>query len=419
MSNPKKPNTPHQFWNQQPVPQSPDDTHTTGPMDRPKTVDEIPTEPYPIASTFEWWVPNPQDPQELQAVYELLRDNYVEDEDSMFRFNYSKEFLNWALTPPGYVLDWLVGVRRKHDKKLLAFISGVPITVKMGVPTSLHETTIQKAEADGTAVELYEKPRRICEINFLCVHKQLREKHLTPILIKEITRRVNRMDIWQAIYTTGVTLPTPFSSSQYYHRSLNPEKLVAIKFSGIGPQYQRFQNPMAVLKRLLQLPAEPRTKHLREMQPSDVPQVAKLLQANLDRFDVAPVFNEEEVLHYLTPRDDIVFTYVICHNGEVTDFFSFYSLPSTIIGNSKYNLLRIAYIFYYVATTVPLQQLILDLLIIAKKKEYDVCNMVDILDNRSFAEQLKFSQGDGQLHYYFYNWAYPKRQSSDIGLVML
>lgn len=29
------------------------------------------------------------------------------------------------------------------------------------------------------------------EINFLCVHKKLRDKRLAPLLIKEITRRVN------------------------------------------------------------------------------------------------------------------------------------------------------------------------------------------------------------------------------------
>ncbi len=36
-----------------------------------------------------------------QEVYTLLSENYVEDDDNMFRFDYSKEFLRWALTPPG------------------------------------------------------------------------------------------------------------------------------------------------------------------------------------------------------------------------------------------------------------------------------------------------------------------------------
>ncbi len=35
------------------------------------------------------------------------------------------------------------------------------------------------------------------EINYLCVHKKLRSKRLGPVLIKEITRRVNMQNIWQ------------------------------------------------------------------------------------------------------------------------------------------------------------------------------------------------------------------------------
>ena len=41
----------------------------------------------------------------------LLNENYVEDDDNMFRFDYSPEFLRWALQPPGSLRDWHVGVR--------------------------------------------------------------------------------------------------------------------------------------------------------------------------------------------------------------------------------------------------------------------------------------------------------------------
>ena len=47
------------------------------------------------------------------------------------------------------------------------------------------------------------------EINFLCVHKKLRSKRVAPVLIREITRRVNLQGIFQAVYTAGVVLPKP------------------------------------------------------------------------------------------------------------------------------------------------------------------------------------------------------------------
>ena len=47
----------------------------------------------------------------LIELYHLLTNHYVEDDDNTFRFDYSRGFLQWALTPPGYQPKWLVGVR--------------------------------------------------------------------------------------------------------------------------------------------------------------------------------------------------------------------------------------------------------------------------------------------------------------------
>lgn len=57
--------------------------------------------------------------------------------------------------------------------------------------------------------------KRMVEINFLCVHKKLRSKRVAPVLIREITRRVNIEGIFQAVYTAGVVLPKPVSTCRY------------------------------------------------------------------------------------------------------------------------------------------------------------------------------------------------------------
>lgn len=71
----------------------------------------------------------------------------------------------------------------------------------------------------------------MAEINLLCVHKKLRDKKMTPTLIKEITRRVNLNNIWQAYYTSGSTFPYPFTHASYFHRTLQPKKNVETGFS--------------------------------------------------------------------------------------------------------------------------------------------------------------------------------------------
>jgi len=45
-----------------------------------------------------------------------------------------------------------------------------------------------------------------------------------------------------------------------------------------------------------------------------------------------------------------------------------------------------------------------DALILAKKYKFDVFNALTLQDNNWFLEQQKFGGGDGQLHYYLYNY---------------
>lgn len=307
----------------------------------------------------------------------------------------------------------------------MAFISGVPITLR------IRTNTVPCSE-----------------INFMCVHKKLRSKRLAPVLIREITRRCNRVGIWQAIYTGGVLLPTPVATCRYFHRSLDWVKLNECEFSPL-PRGSTKQRQIAKYK----LPERTATKGLREMRKSDVPAVQELLEKYLARTKIAQSFDEREVEHWLlntdTKSDDkVIWTYVVeeadagsSENGDgvengtqtgnnkekkiITDFFSFYSLESTVIGNDKHSTIRAAYLFYYATTSAfpsssspsfpapptntvahktRLNALQSDLLILAKQQNFDVVNALSLLDNPLFLAEQKFGPGDGRLHYYLYNW---------------
>jgi glycylpeptide N-tetradecanoyltransferase len=136
--------------------------------------------------------------------------NYVEDSSNVFRFAYPVEFLRWALLVPEYMQSWHLGVRSKDKGKLVAFISGTPVNMKV----------------EGNDLKM-------AEINFLCVHKKIRTKRLAPLLIQEVTRRINLKNIWQAVYTAGVVVPTPVANTVYFHRNLNPKKLVEVGFTDL------------------------------------------------------------------------------------------------------------------------------------------------------------------------------------------
>lgn len=221
----------YKFWNTQPVPKidealddaSQSDIHKAIEPDKP--ISEIKQEPYALPEGFFWDTLDLNNEVTLKELYTLLNENYVEDDDSMFRFDYQPEFLRWALQPPDWRKEWQVsiaffyfhmnlilmllyrhaGVRVTKSGRLIAFISAIPATIR-----------------------IYEKQLKVVEINFLCVHKKLRSKRLAPVLIREITRRVNLTGIFQAVYTAGVVLPKPVTTCRYWHRSLNPRKLIEV-----------------------------------------------------------------------------------------------------------------------------------------------------------------------------------------------
>ncbi|GAB2222266.1 hypothetical protein Droror1_Dr00013473 [Drosera rotundifolia] len=387
----------HKFWETQPVGQFKDMGDTSlpeGPIERPSPLSEVKQEPYNLPALYEWITCDMDSDEVCSEVYNLLTHNYVEDDENMFRFNYSKEFLRWAIRPPGYFKSWHIGVRVKSSKKLVAFITGIPARIRV------RDDVVTMAE-----------------VNFLCVHKKLRSKRLAPVMIKEVTRRVHLENIWQAAYTAGVVLPTPVATCQYWHRSLNPKKLIDVGFSRLGPRMT-----MSRTIKLYKLPDSTATPGFRNMELRDVPAVSRLVRAYLSQFIVAPDFDEIDVEHWILPTEGVVDSYVVESplTHDITDFCSFYTLPSTILGNPNYKTLKAAYSFYNVVTKTPLIQLINDALAVAKKKGYDVFNALDVMENESFLKELKFGAGDGKLHYYLYNYRLRQpMKPSELGLVLL
>lgn len=129
---------------------------------------------------------------------------------------------------------------------------------------------------------------------------------------------------------------------------------------------------------------------------------------------------------------------------NITDFFSFYNLESTIINHPKHKTMKVAYLFYYgsesglntpfdkTALKTRLNKLVGDALILAKQYKFDVFNALSLMDNTLFLEQQKFGPGDGSLHYYLFNYrANPiaggvnrknqidEENGSGVGLVMM
>lgn len=157
------------------------------------------------------------------------------------------------------------------------------------------------------------------------------------------------------------------------------------------------------------------------MVKKDAKQISELLTGYLSKFTLHPEFKQDEVVYWFTPRENIIYTYVVeDEDKKITDMISFYELPSSVLKSDKYDRMRAAYSYYNVPGKHSLKDLMSDALVLANNAGFDVFNCLDLMDNADFLKELKFGVGDGHLRYYLYNWKVPKNLTpKDIGMILV
>lgn len=209
-----------------------------------------------------------------------------------------------------------------------------------------------------------DREKKMVEINFLCVHKKLRSKRLAPVLIKEITRKVHLQNIFQAVYTSGSLLPKPVTEASYYHRSLNPKKLIECEFS-----YLRKNMTLARTIKLYKLPESPLIPGFRRMEPKDIDQVCTLYHKFMQDMDYYQRMSIEEARHYLLPKEEALQSFVVEEgdSGKIIAFVSFYTIDNQVLGNPKHKAIKAGYVwFYYAPDDEMLKRVVNDALICAR-----------------------------------------------------
>ena len=120
----------------------------------------------------------------------------------------------------------------------------------------------------------------------------------------------------QAYYTSGHTMPTPFTTTLYMNRFINTKKLVEIKYTNM-PQ----NTTMKQFEKRFRLPDKSGIfikGEVREMQKRDITDVLKLYNLQQQQYKVWYKLNQNDISHFLLPKKDVVWTYVIekIENGK-------------------------------------------------------------------------------------------------------
>ncbi len=383
----------HKFWNKELVIQDTSENPNLSQQIKNLTISDYPSNPYKLPNDYEWYDLDLNNENDIEDLYQLLANHYVEEEDEIYRADYSKTLLKWALMPPNYKASWHIGIRVKNNKKLVAFISGIP-----------------------SNVSIYDEIKKMVIIDFLCVHKKLRSKRLTPVLIKEISRRAARKEYFQAIYTCGKYYQKELAKMCYFHRTINVQKMIDIEFQSLKQKMT-----MKLTKRLYALPEQP-TLNIRPLEEKDIPKVFSLFQSYISQFKVYPIFNEEDFRYWFLPKDkDILYCNVVLNEtNDITDMFSFFCLPSKILKHkNKHSKFRSAFSFYNITTKTSYKDLIENSLIMAKNNNFDIYTCLDIMENETVFSELKFGRAGGNLFLYLYNWQAPILEPKDVGVVLI
>ncbi len=421
----KDPKREHPFWADKPVISTKDASHITEvkQMNAP-TLEELRPNPYDLPEGYQWFnidirliksdnVNAKSDVDikfdvNIEMIYKFLYEHYVTYNVGglQFQLEYSIDTILWILSHTEYNPELHLGIRQISSQKIIGFITGTPSIIK-----------------------LYGNTCKLAEINLLCVDPSYRGKSLAPILIKEVTRRIeiksndksHNLLYSGAIYTAGIILPNITCSATWHHRPLNPKKLIDINFM---PK-QKLALKSVIKIHTIDSKIKSKLGKLRIVSIVDAPTCCALLNEFLSAYHISVEFSEIEFIQRFGPATSVVKAYVIENKGVITDFISFYGLPSKIHGHKHHQVLNTAY-GYYMATdrkNPKLEERLKDLmhiaLCLAQEMKFDVFNCLNIMENESFMKDLKFGVGDGTLQYHLYNWQCPSTKPAGIGFFMI
>lgn len=374
----------HNFWNTQPI------NIDTNNINKPviiSSINDISKNPITLPDKITWHTFNIK--LELDQIQKFLLNFYAESDDNTMRLAYSKDILEWYISNQEIIENLFIGI--KYNNKLVGIIFCIPIQI------SVYNNIIRSGE-----------------INFLCIHKILRNKNIAPLLIKELTRRANLIGIYQGFYTGSLNLPNNLCNGKYYHRNINVKRLLDADFIDKPDKMS-----IDTLKKIYKIRKE-LSINIRKLEEKDIDECYKKYNNFIKKYNIYRIFSKDEFINTFLRNDKVCESFVVIKNNKITDFISFYYLQSQILNNPKIDKINKAYIYYYFFENEnSFIELIDNCLLLLKQRHIDVLNCINQMDNDLLFNKLKFYEGTGNLNFYLFNWQCARIDNNKLGLVIV
>lgn len=375
----------YRYWGEKPVPKVGDVVSLVGIIDPDLEAKSKLTPQSQMYEPYGWVDFDLGDDTEMDAVATFLNRHYTVGDDR-FRFQYTRDYLRWALGPGGK----LIGIRARTGPA-----GAGPIGACIG--------------ASVRTFQVFSQEYPTSEVNYLCVHPKLREKGLAPLLIDEMTRQMCEKGIVVGFFTSSRYIPTPISRVEFYHRPLDYEKLYRAGFVRLEPNVTLDR---AVSTCMIQH----RHKHkVQRMSDRHYKTVYNLLCTYQDKYNVYQRYTFDEFVSTFK-NSDIVSSFVLLKDddrNEVLDFYSYYHLPLHVTKSETDpnvpDTVHGVYLHTYTSLNVTQLTIFKSAVLSAYEEGRDVFTCTDIMENMDilFDNFSKFTKGTGYLHYNFFNLTCP------------
>lgn len=405
--------TDKKFWNDEPVLKEWKEEEDNKEMEAlvEFNIEETKNTCYNLPNNMEWYSLDSSKDKDWEDLTNFVREHYVSNNRDWMMFH-SKEFLKKALMLPNSISDWMISI--KYNGNIIGFIAGTPIKVKI-LKNDTTATTIKTKEEvkdEDKKDEQEELEKEIVQVDFLCVHKKWRNKRMAPVLVRELTRRIIKKGIFQAVYTSSNEMSLPISKSKFFMKYLDISNLIKNSFLDITDP-----------KKIQELKFRYSTKNVSKLnwqkcEENDIPELKKAFDKFYKNMKIKLIWNDELLKYWFIDQDKVVYSYILKNDkNEIIDFISFFSTFYRKIDSEK--LIPVAYIFHHFGESISTENRLSQISYLAKKTGHYLLISWEIVGAlREDFISNRFIETSQILNLYIYNWKMKPFHSSQVGLIL-
>ncbi|BCT22763.1 putative glycylpeptide n-tetradecanoyltransferase [Carp edema virus] len=330
--------------------------------------------------------------EELDQLFTFLKFHYIRDASGSNGLLYSKDFLTWYFSKNSEE-ERILLVTIKFNNKIMGFISGIPFDISFNTDTTVDT-------------------KKFVFVNFLSVHKKLRNKKMAPMLIEELRRRVGTLNLFQALFSSTLDLSFAITKVNSFSRILDIKK--TLEFDSVELPASRTMTSLIKKYKIPKTTSEKFTKIDSDNFDTYKIMIQDFLESMISCCKLRLVTSEHLINFYF--NNTIIQTYIKLDKNKIIELISFYCID---IFNGFGIIEKQANLLYCKSMKRSHKDFLNDILVLAKSSGAIILSFVDILDYSEFTKINMVKSTNSCLGYYAYNWKTPSLQKSDISLISM